>query len=565
MTLVTQIKIMKSHIALCVSSTFLFSSLAFAQGGTGVDLIYQWDGVEASDYLGQYVSDAGDVDGDGFDDVIVAAPYSGGGLYGYDSYGAAFVYSGATGAVLHRFDAAIAGTQFAKSVAGPGDVNGDGFDDILFGAHNHGVGGAVFVYSGADGTLLFQLDSNVSDGRYGEVVAAVGDVNVDGFADFLVSDPNGDPIGLNRAGTVYLYSGATGALLMQFDGQVSDTHFGQSISGAGDVNADGIPDVIIGGGNLDFANVYSGATGNLLYQLTEVSSFGRSVAGIGDIDGDGADDLLVGAPLADTNYAVRAGSVFAYSGATGTVLFRLDGQSNRDEFGYSVADAGDITGDGVSDILVGAAYATPNGLFGRGAAYIYSGATGLFQIQINGSDQNTNLGLDVSTAGDVNGDGLADIVVGEFGAAPNGISRAGSAYVYSFGNFDPYLSISASSISSSAGGQLDFNIDFPAAQAGLYYTLLASMDTADPWTHNGVEVPLSPYAFLQTMMFNPSPVFQQSRGTLDFNGDGHALAIVPPGMLASHVGSQFWFAAIAYSTGRNLTTSSTAISLDILP
>jgi hypothetical protein len=553
---------------------FLSTSSYSAQGGSGLETIWDWQGGGTRDYFGQAVSNAGDVNGDGFEDIIVGAPYSNGGTSGYNSYGTAYVYSGATGALMYQFDAAVVGTQYAKVVSGAGDVNGDGFDDIIIGAYDaspngNSHAGSAFVHSGANGALLYRLDGDpslVSGYNFGQSVSDLGDVNGDGFDDLLIGAPVTYPNGLTRAGSAFVFSGINGTLLYQIDGLVNEGRLGISASGIGDVDGDGRGDFVLGSeGKTAF--IHSGATGALLYQLQDplLVNFSYAVSGAGDVNNDGIPDLIIGASWADTSYAPTAGMVRVYSGDTGALLYQFEGQSNRDEFGYSVSGAGDVNGDGFDDVVIGAPYTMPNGVYFVGSFYVYSGINGSLLYQVNGDGHHDYFGFAVSAAGDTNNDGFDDIVSGAWGTYVNGNQSVGAAAVYSFANLEPYLAISTTQISSSAGGQVDFNMDFPVSQAGSRYMLLASFDTADPWTKNGVECPLSPYSLMQEMIFNPPSFFQQPRGVLDANGNGQCVALVPPGFLAANAGRQMWFAAVTYDSNQDLTGSSVAVSLDILP
>ncbi|MDA1114808.1 MAG: FG-GAP-like repeat-containing protein, partial [Planctomycetota bacterium] len=230
--------------------------------------------------------------------------------------------------------------------------------------------------------------------------------------------------------------------LWQFDGQAISDVLGYSVSGAGDVDGDGFDDLIVGAlladpGGLTEAGsafVYSGATGSLIWQFdgqVSLDKLGFSVSGAGDVDGDGFDDLIVGAPVADPGGLSNAGSAYVYSGATGNLIWQFDGQASGDFLGHSVSGAGDVDGDGFDDLIVGASSADPGGLTDAGSAYVYSGATGSLIWQFDGQAWVDQLGISVSGIGDVDGDGFDDVIVSAPSADPGGVSSAGSAYVYS--------------------------------------------------------------------------------------------------------------------------------------
>ncbi|MGE5692667.1 MAG: integrin alpha [Candidatus Zixiibacteriota bacterium] len=341
--------------------------------------------------------------------------------------------------------------MFGWSVAGGGDVNGDGISDFIIGSINaenifpgNGFGrGVAYVYSGADSSLLYKKD-RIQD-YLGASVAIVGDVNGDGRDDFLIGVPFADPGGFNNTGSAYLFSGIDGSLLFQENGATVGDQLGHSVAGAGDVNGDGIPDFIIGAPDdcplcgPGSVYVYSGSDGSLLYQKNGAAmgdAFGMSVASAGDVNNDGSADFIIGAPYANPGGFYRAGSVFLYSGADGTLLYQkngtlADGATAGDYLGYSVASAGDVNGDDRPDFLIGAPNASPGGLTGAGSVYLFSGADGSLLYQKEGSETFGQFGSSVSTAGDANGDGIVDFMLGARLSDPGGLTDAGSAFLYS--------------------------------------------------------------------------------------------------------------------------------------
>lgn len=304
-----------------------------------------------------------------------------------------------------------------------------------------------FSFSSASGqfTLLYQKNGAAASDFFGRSVSSAGDVNGDGKADFIIGAYNTAPRDINGigAGSAYVYSGVDGALLFQRNGAAAGDLLGYSVASAGDVDGDGKADFIIGApqahvgsfiNNIGSAYVYSGATGALLYQkdgATTGDLFGTSVASSGDLNRDGKSDFIVGANNAQPGGLTSAGSAFVYSGATGALLYQKNGAAAFDNFGYSVASAGDVNGDGKPDFIIGANVADPGGLTSAGSAYLYSGTTGALLLQKDGATTGDQLGISVASAGDVNGDGRADFIIGAHAASPGGLFNAGSAYVYS--------------------------------------------------------------------------------------------------------------------------------------
>jgi hypothetical protein len=358
-------------------------------------------GEAAKNYLGWSVSDAGDVDNDGFDDLIVGA--WGNDAEGTDA-GRAYVYSGQTGALIHVFTGDTAGDHFGRSVSGAGDVDNDGYADLIVAG-----GGRAFVYAGQTGALLWTFT-----GAY--VVSDAGDVNNDGFADLIVGVSDDDA----GAGRAFVYSGQTGGLLHTFTGEAAGDRLGTSVSGAGDVDNDGFSDLIVSGSGSGSAYVYSGQAGGLLWTFVGVSG----ISGAGDVDNDGYADLIVGG----TDQA------HVYSGQTGVLMYTFIGEASGNLFGFSVSGAGDVDNDGYADLIVGA-YRNATVASQSGRAYVYSGHTGALIYTFTGEQWSGRLGWSVSGAGDVNNDGFADLIVGEWGNYEGG-TKTGKAYVYLLGDCD---------------------------------------------------------------------------------------------------------------------------------
>jgi predicted lipoprotein with Yx(FWY)xxD motif len=380
------------------------------------------------------------VNNDGFDDLIVGAPLDDN---NGASSGSARVFSGATGLPLYTFSGDSAGDRFGISVSGAGDVNNDGFDDLIVGAYaddnNGSNSGSARVFSGANGSILHTFNGDAVNDQFGWSVSGAGDVNNDGFGDLIVGAPGDDNNG-GDSGSARVFSGANGAILYTFNGDSAFDNFGSSVSGAGDVNNDGFDDLIVGAPLDDnngltssgSARVFSGATGLVLYTRNGDSAgdqFGYSVSRAGDVSNDGFEDFIVGAKFDDNN-GEDSGSARVFSGNTGGILYTFNGDSAFDLLGDSVSGAGDVNNDGFDDLIVGAKLDDNNGS-DAGSARVFSGANGAILYTFNGDSAGDWFGVSVSGAGDVNNDGFDDLIVGAYLDDNNGLDSGSARIFYS--------------------------------------------------------------------------------------------------------------------------------------
>ncbi|MCP3915414.1 MAG: hypothetical protein GY711_07655 [bacterium] len=359
---------------------------------SGVDgsVVYTHVGPEVDDFFGASVGGAGDVNMDGVEDYIVGAPRVGSPAVGN---GNAYVYSGADGTLIWQLSTGNPGVDlFGRTVAGLGDVDGDGHSDVAVGAIVGGptpnsFPGQVRVFSGASGQLLYFLQG-VSDGvQFGAGLCATGDVNGDDRADFAVASPFELVPGVGF-GRVRLYSGATADVLRTYEGSSSAHDFGRALASSGDFDGDGNSDLLIGSpsrfSDIGFAAVYSSATGALLLQVESGlmdDAFGVALDGAGDVDGDGVLDLLVGAP-GDWTAGVRAGAAHVFSGTSGLALFKVEGEE-QDDLGTAVSRLGDLDGDGDDEVVIASPHLNVNipGPGGPGKVEVYRWDTLTFTFQ----------------------------------------------------------------------------------------------------------------------------------------------------------------------------------------
>ena len=422
---------------------------------TGPSTIPDWmtSGSQAGELHG-VVAGAGDVNGDGYADVIVGAPGFTNGEAN-EGRVAVYLGSAAGLSATPVFTAEgnQATAAFGAAVAGAGDVNGDGFSDVLIGAPNFdnpeiNEGGAFVFFGSAAGPAgaPWTAESNQASALLGSSVAGAGDVNGDGYSDVLVGIPYWDQGATTDRGQVLVYHGsltgppaAPNRTLTPPTPQAS-ARFGQALAGAGDVNGDGYSDVLVGSPGYDNGPTVDAGRGELFLggvggvSFTAVwtqtgpqfgGGFGQSVAGAGDVNADGYADWLVGEPYRDGG-AADSGQVTLYQGSATPASPSAQALSGPPQanarHGMGVASAGDVNGDGLADVLLGAD-GYQNTLSEEGRATLHFGTVTalLTSTPVWSYESNTyggRLGWSVASAGDVNGDGYSDVAVGMPRAGP---------------------------------------------------------------------------------------------------------------------------------------------------
>ncbi len=304
-------------------------------------------------------------------------------------------------------------SRFGASVASVGDLDGDGVPEFIVGAYFQstplGQNGVAYVYSGATQTVLRSHEAVIHADWTGWSVAAVGDMDLDGVPDYAIGHPQYDwPV----FGRVTVHSGATGNLIQEWIGTESLGFFGSSVAGAGDLNQDGVPDVLVGaiygGGGNGSAFAYSGADGTILHQYhaTTGNYLGQAVANAGDVDGDGVDDMLIGAPNTNVGGAGAAGEAFVYSGATGALIYQYQGADQLDHLGRAVAGVGDLNGDGNDDFAIGMPSRELGGVSKAGSVFVYSGVDGSELYRLDGEAADNLFGSAIAAVADLDHDGV---------------------------------------------------------------------------------------------------------------------------------------------------------------
>lgn len=388
-----------------------------------VKILREWRGQSATDQFGWNARNIGDVDGDGAPDVVTSAPTK---VLGGQPAGRIYVYSSGTGALLWSADG-NPGDRLGIGVEGAGDVNADGIPDVVAGAPG---GGYASVYSGIDGTVLLTVKAENASDLFGRQTAGVGDVNGDSHADFIVGAPNNSAAGQN-AGRAYVYSGKDGALLLTLSGERAGDGFGSAVGGGADgasfkllVGAPGA-----GASSTGRTYVYNALSATPQFVI-DADATGAAMGAMfvsvpGDVDGDGAADVFA-SDFLDAGKAQGAGSVYVHSGRDGSRLLALSGEGRGENFGSSISVAGDIDGDGHADLIVGAWQYSAAAASG-GRAYLYSGKTGALLKTYTCRTPGDTFGFDATSIGDIDGDGSVDLLIT---SAWSGVSGFNSGRIF---------------------------------------------------------------------------------------------------------------------------------------
>ncbi|MFZ5519182.1 MAG: malectin domain-containing carbohydrate-binding protein, partial [Candidatus Zhuqueibacterota bacterium] len=474
-------------------------------------------GTHGYERVGYYLHSAGDMNKDGYDDFMIGTFHNE--KYGYNT-GAVYLIMGKSSVdygqnvSLSSADAIFYGSGEDEAVGyylgGNGDINGDGYDDIVIGA---GGGYIYLVFGkaspnwGADFKLKSRADASFieeNDGDFGAVSAAIiGDMNGDGYDDFICGAPFSDH-GATDAGKAYVILGKGSGWDRNNNIAYADASFicglegyrlGYSVDGVGDVNGDGIPDfgilanwggkvyIFFGRREVDWGmNMHVENADVILEREPDKSWYLWRVSRAGDVNNDGYDDILIGEPWND-QYRDTAGKVHLVLGRNSGWISSLSdadasflGEAEGDEAGWDVQDAGDVNGDGYDDFLIGAWYNDQNGA-DAGKMYLIKGKASGWQRNVSlseiddyfvGEHAGDYAGFAVATAGDINADGLNDVFtsatyysqVYEWG---------GKIYVFKSSNSEPTLivepttldfggaaTIMTFTVKNSGGGELDW-------------------------------------------------------------------------------------------------------------
>lgn len=521
--------------------SFTFSSallLGQSQPGWGWEGVYRIQPPSGSGAFAAEIDGGVDFNNDGHPDLLIGDP----------ARSEVYLHSGLDGSLLLRVSSTF--PTFGDSVAGVGDLNGDQVPDFFVGAPQATVSGlslagAVLACSGLDGTVLWQIDGQEQDARFGWAICALSDVTGDGISELAVGIPYSDHSGFTDCGTVKVYSGSSGSLVQDltpliFGGDGLTAGF--SLAAVGDVNGDGWEDLLIGGPSQSSWSgdgkvfLVSGGTWVRLHIFGGWSfgpSFGLDLAGARDVDGDGILDLAIAQPRKRSG---PPGWVYIYNAEPPYAEIALVSPSTSlgwSYFGKSIDISDDLDGDSLADLIIG----VPNSGLSPGNVVCYSPARAESFAVFGGTTSSSRLGEQVLAGGDLDGDGHPEILV----------CGASLYEVPAVIGFRPFLELTSEELSASLGGTVDLKVNFPKQARGRIYRTLASLSGTGPIAAGRIEIPLTMDSlFLQTWL-GQYPTFASGlSGSLDPRGD--ARGVISPGpnaLSASLVGSTLFLAVIA--------------------
>ncbi len=621
-------------LSLAVPSLLLGAMTLLPAMVNGQSVIYANDGKSASDNMSWDAGGTGDVDGDGTLDYLVSALF-----YDLDpdgtpssgdeasNVGRLYLYSGANGTLLLTIDGENANDQLGNSMSGADDLNGDGVPDILAGAPGYDVdpdgtpstgdeafsAGRTYAFSGTDGAVLWTFDGEIKSDGMGRSVSNISDVDLDGYGDVVTDsagfdlDPDGTPSSgdeVSGAGRVYVLSGATGSTVWTRDGENKSDGLGKAhLARVGDLDLDGIDDVVATATGYDLdpdgtpstgdevssagrVYVFSGATGSTVWIRDGENRFDQlgndSMGDVGDVNADIYSDVLAcskgfdfdpdGTPSTGDE-VTDVGRLYVLSGKDGSTLWTYNGENAGDQLGNSAVSFGDANGDFISDIVVGAGgwdldLLGPDGTgggvltntgdekHGNGRMYVLSGKDSSLIYTVEGKQGGTKfdppsgfyfgsgerLGNTLDAVGDINGDGIGDILAGAGGwadfsdpgrAGPDGtvgtlddLGSHGRAYVISGAPMP--LTADKHLLSVGVANSQTMTIDAGVGNATKNYWLFtgfaASGDTPGVTMAPGVVIPLNQpdpltsFVIGLTQLGGGAPTFAGWKSTLDGAG-----------------------------------------------
>ncbi len=450
----------------------------FVQAMSSSDGTVLWrvDGASDNAMLGQQMESVPDADADGIPDILVVNPDAFDGMYYWN--GTVKLLSGATGAEIWAAAGYYHGERLGTNYSASWDLNGDNVNDIVVGMPDRSTGGktvngALWALDGAHGWPIWQRGGTDNYGRLGENFWLSGDLDGDGYKDVVATAPEASSGGMSGNGVIHAYSGNNGLTIWRLDGSGDTEHLGQYLSRPGDLDGDGVDDYVAGSEFSDDAGMINsgsilainGVTGASLWAHQGVGNdvrLGANLVDMSDLDGDGVRDIVSHSNLADSNGHVNNGSVRAFSGSDGTEIWRLDGSTNDERFGWVTKEIPDLDGDGNADVIVSAPYSDSSGMADNGFIMAMSAGTASSLTVDDG------FGLAGVHAGQLNtwrAGGMSDGATVYFVASIHGIGQSDPGHGFVLMMESPYMILG--NTLANVSGEASLVVDVPANASGM--------------------------------------------------------------------------------------------------